>query len=161
MSLMRSPSREVAFLVLMLSASAAWLYAVPSTPKWLVLAAVLVAGALVLVALRVMAARSLRPLTDEEFLSRCGVDGPSGRALEMRGDIAKALGLPRDRVAPDVRLRDLMAKTAWFGSDLLALGEIQDRFERLARRAEEVTPEVMVRDLVRIVAEAERPASGG
>ncbi|HSN11212.1 MAG TPA: hypothetical protein VLS51_03785 [Propionibacteriaceae bacterium] len=138
----------------MLPAAAGWLYAVPSTPKWLVLAAVLVAGALVLVALRVAAARSLRPVSDDEFLNRCGVEGPaSGRALTMRGDIAKALGLPRDRVASDARLRDLMAKTAWFGSDLLALGEIQERFERLAQRAEEVKPEVTVRDLVRIVAE--------
>lgn len=70
----------------------------------------------------------------------------------MRGDIATAFGRPRDCASPDARLCDLMALTAWFGSDLLALGEIQDRFEHRARSKEVVKPEVTVREIVRGVA---------
>jgi hypothetical protein len=102
--------------------------------------------------LRRSAHRKLASTPVAEFLRSCQVP-PEGEAtaLRVRTSIAEAFGVSPDRIAAELPLRELMALTGWFGSDLLALGEVQHAVDALAPNAGEVRPERTVCEVVRSV----------
>jgi hypothetical protein len=134
-----------------LTAILLWVRAVRANKAILVLGLAGV-GALYHSWLRRAARKKLHPLSDAEFLAGCRV-GPSRSdvALRLRREVAGAFGVPSDRVAPNTRMGDLMNLTGWFGSDLLALGEVQQMVDNESVTHLAVGQDVTVGDVVRHV----------
>lgn len=144
----RFPARELWFLAAALGLMAAWSVGVGKAK--VIPLGVLAALAIGIVAwLRRSATRSLATVGDPEFLRSCDV-GPeyAQAALHLRSSIGRAFGVPPERISGEMRLQELMNLTGWFGSDLLALSEVQRALNALAPNAGDARPERTIRELV-------------
>lgn len=151
MPLARPPWREVAFLVAALATMLGWV-GLTTASKVYPLLLVAVLAVLVQVLLRRGAHRTLDRASDSEFLAECGVERHCHEdAIWLRGAIARAFGLAQDRVGARSSLCEFMKLTGWFGSDLLALSEVQRAFQELSGQETEVKPETVIGDLVRLL----------
>ena len=99
--------------------------------------------------LRRTARRKLVSGSDLEFVNACHVPAAQQEAaITLRMKIGKAFGLPADRVAADAHFRELMLLTGWFGSDLLALDDVQRAADAISNERQEVRPDTTVGEVV-------------
>jgi hypothetical protein len=119
---------------------------------WLLLIAALALGALGAVYRRSRAWR-LPDISDKEFLN--GFEGfrtlKSQTVLRERRRIAKILGLPPNKLAPDQKLEELSRQFEYMGQFSVAWSDLDDEVRALRRAAgirEDVDPPSTVGELI-------------
>lgn len=68
-------------------------------------------------------------LYDERFTT------PRTEVIEKRNEIAKILGLPAGKLSPDDRIGDLAWRAGFFGSDSVALGDLDEKLAAMSKQA--------------------------
>ena len=102
---------------------------------WLLLGGMGVAGASYLY--KSWHSRTLKITSDEEFLrvySKIYAD-PADLVLQQRLVIAARLGLPAERLAPDLTFRRLSSYTGFAGEYELGMGDLEDELRELFEKA--------------------------
>jgi hypothetical protein len=147
MSLDRSSLRDAAFIALIVGAALWWGRRPTDSAAALALFVALVVAGRALVRWR--AIRRWPALDDRVFLSRCGA--PQERetdALLVRAVMARELEVPERRLPPEATLEQIAGSVAWFGSNFLALGDLEQALKRMTNGAFTFDQGMTVREVI-------------